>query len=85
MGTVMIDATHLKPHRTAASLLKKGAVPRRIGRSRRRLNSKLHTVYDGEGMPLILLLVGAHSASIGAQPPCCLHCRRLRIDRRQWL
>ena len=26
-GTVMIDATHLKAHRTAASLLKKGAFP----------------------------------------------------------
>jgi transposase len=25
--TVMIDATHLKAHRTAASLLKKGAFP----------------------------------------------------------
>lgn len=33
-GTVMIDATHLKAHRTAASLLKKGDVPRRIGRTK---------------------------------------------------
>ena len=33
---IMIDATHLKAHRTAASLLKKeGPVPRRIGRTRR--------------------------------------------------
>ncbi|CDZ60065.1 Transposase orfA IS5 family element [Neorhizobium galegae bv. orientalis] len=30
---LMIDATHLKAHRTAASLLKKGDVPRRIGRT----------------------------------------------------
>jgi transposase len=31
---IMIDATHLKAHRTAASLLKKGDVPRRIGRTK---------------------------------------------------
>ncbi|WP_420606523.1 IS5 family transposase [Novosphingopyxis sp.] len=53
---LMIDATHLKAHRTAASLLKKGAVPRRIGRTRGGLNSKLHAVCDGLGRPLILLL-----------------------------
>lgn len=52
----MIDATHLKAHRTAASLLKKGDVPRRIGRTKGGLNSKLHTVCDGEGRPIILLL-----------------------------
>lgn len=34
----MIDATHLKAHRTAASLLKKGDVPRRIGRTKGGLN-----------------------------------------------
>jgi putative transposase len=37
---LMIDATHLKAHRTAASLLKKGLLPRRIGRTKRSLNSK---------------------------------------------
>ena len=42
---LMIDATHLKAHRTAASLLKKGAVSRRIGRTKGGLNSKLHAVY----------------------------------------
>lgn len=52
---IMIDATHLKAHRTAASLLKKGG-PRRIGRTKGGLNSKLHTVCDGEGRPIILLL-----------------------------
>jgi transposase len=46
---LMIDATHLKAHRTAANLLKKGAVPRRIGRTKGGLNSKLHAVYDGHG------------------------------------
>ena len=32
--TVMIDATHLKAHRTAASLLKKGAFPAVLGARR---------------------------------------------------
>ncbi len=32
--TVMIDATHLKAHRTAASLLKKGAIPGASGAPR---------------------------------------------------
>ncbi|WP_240654902.1 IS5 family transposase [Croceicoccus ponticola] len=35
---------------------KKGAVPRRIGRTKGGLNSKLHAVCDGKGRPLILLL-----------------------------
>ena len=34
----------------------KGAVPRRIGRTKGGLNSKLHAVCDGDGKPLILLL-----------------------------
>jgi putative transposase len=33
-GQLTIDATHLKAHRTSASLLKKGAAPRRIGRTK---------------------------------------------------
>lgn len=52
----MIDATHLKAHRTAASLLKKGAVLRHIGRTKGGLNSKLHTVCDEAGRPIIMLL-----------------------------
>jgi hypothetical protein len=51
---IMIDAT-LKAHRTAARLLKKG-IPRRIGRTKGGLNSKLHAVCDGDGKPLVLLL-----------------------------
>jgi IS5 family transposase len=51
----MIDATHLKAHRTAASLLKRGG-PRRIGRTKGDLNSKLHAVCDGKGRPLVMLL-----------------------------
>jgi transposase len=64
---LMIDATDLKAHRTAASLLKKGAVPRRIGRTKGGLNSKLHAVCDGQGRPLIMLLSeGQMSDYIGA-------------------
>src|ERR1700730_1019083 len=36
--------------------LEKGAVPRRIGRTKGGLNSKLHAVCDGEGQTLVLLL-----------------------------
>jgi transposase len=53
---LMIDTTHLKGHRTAASLQQKGAVPRCIGRTKGGLNSKLHAVCDGSGKPLALLL-----------------------------
>ena len=53
----MIDATHLKAHRTAAGLLEKGAVPRRLGRTKGGLNWKeAPPVCDQEGKPLILLL-----------------------------
>ena len=34
----------------------KGDVPRRIGRTKGGLNSKLHAVCDGDGRPIILLL-----------------------------
>jgi transposase len=53
---VMIDSTHLKSHRTPASLLKKGDSPRLIGRTKGGLNSKLHAVCDGAGRPVIFLL-----------------------------
>ncbi|MFT8655142.1 MAG: IS5 family transposase [Acetobacter papayae] len=53
---LMIDATHLKAHRTAASLLKKGLFPRHIGRTKGGLNSKLHAVCDSEGRPVRLHL-----------------------------
>jgi hypothetical protein len=52
-GRVMIDSTHLKSHRTAASLLKKGDSPRLIGRTKGGLNSKLYAVCDGAGRPVI--------------------------------
>ena len=46
---LMIDATHLKAHRTAASLLKKGLFPDVSGAPKAGLNSKLHAVCDGRG------------------------------------
>lgn len=49
LETVTIDATHLKVHRTAASLLQKKWGPRRIGRTRGGLNAKLHVVCDQAG------------------------------------
>ena len=48
------DASQGAPHRREPA--QKGAVPRRIGRTKGGLNSKLHAVCDGEGKPLILLL-----------------------------
>ncbi|WP_156353025.1 MULTISPECIES: IS5 family transposase [unclassified Sphingomonas] len=53
---LMIDATHIKAHRTAASLLKKGLYPGCIGRSRGGLTTKLHAVCDGSGRPIRLVL-----------------------------
>jgi len=38
---IMIDGTHLKAHRTRRRPFKKGPVPRRIGRTKGGLNSKL--------------------------------------------
>src|SRR3546814_11546275 len=39
-----------------SQLAQKGDVPRRIGRTKGGLNSKLHAVCDGHGRPLIMLL-----------------------------
>jgi transposase len=48
--TLMIASTHLKAHRTAASLRERGLRPRAIGRTKGGLNSKLHMVSDGRGV-----------------------------------
>ncbi len=53
---LVVDAMHLKAHRTAASLKKGEGVPRRIGRTRGGLNSKLHALCDQIGRPVIMLL-----------------------------
>lgn len=54
---LMIDATHLKAHRTASSLRdqKVGSghtCGRLIGRTRGGLNSKLHVTADARGRPI---------------------------------
>ena len=54
--TLMMDSTHLRAHRTAASLETKGARPRAIGRTKGGLNSKLHMVSNGRGRPLTFFL-----------------------------
>ena len=43
-------------HTAQQPAYKKGDVPRRIGRTKGGLNSKLHAVCDGTGRPLIMLL-----------------------------
>ncbi|THF54317.1 transposase [Mesorhizobium composti] len=47
--------SHLNP-KHGGEPAQKGDVPRRIGRTKGGLNSKLHTVCDGDGRPIILLL-----------------------------
>ncbi len=65
--TLMIDATHLKAHRTASSLLK-GGLPRHIGRTKGGPNTRLHDVCDGDGRPpAMCLAAGQLSDHIGAK------------------
>jgi transposase len=48
--------------------VKKGDVPRRIGRTKGGLNSKLHAVCDGEGRPVMMCLSeGNMSDHVGAK------------------
>ena len=82
----MIDATHLKAHRTASSLLK-GGVPRHIGRAKAGLNTKRHAVCDGDGRPLAMCLTaGQVSDHIGARllyPVVCESAKAIMIaDKR---
>ncbi len=65
----MIDATHLKAHRTASSLgVKKGGRGRLIGRTKGGMNTKLHAVCDSHGRPIDLFLTaGPVSDYIGAR------------------
>ncbi len=62
----MIDATHLKAHRTAASLLKKACSPT-YRTHQRGLNSKLHAVCDSKGRPLVMLLSDGHMSDFKAR------------------
>lgn len=66
--TMMIDATHLKAHRTASSLVKGGGLSRHIGRTKGGLNTKLHAVCDCEGRPIAMCLTaGQVSDHVGAK------------------
>src|SRR5580698_1916255 len=65
---IMIDATHLKapPHRRQPGA--KGGFPRCLGRTKGGLNSKLHTVCDEAGKPILLhLTAGQVSDHKGAR------------------
>lgn len=68
-NTLMIDATHLKAHRTASSMgLKEKGLGRLIGRTKGGLNSKLHAVTDDLGRPVRLFLTAGNvSDYIGAR------------------
>lgn len=64
IDTLMIDATHLKTHRSATSLrLKEGQAPL-IGRTKGGMNSKLHTVTDALGRPLRRFLTACTLAAV---------------------
>lgn len=80
----MIDAPHLKSHRTASSMDLKIGRGRLIGRTKGELNSKLHAIAETAGRPLtIFLTAGLRSNCIGAQalldglPPT----RHMLVDR----
>ena len=59
-GTVTINATHLKAHRTASSLRGKKGAKRFIGLTKGGLNFKLHMVTDAEGHPICLYPGAGH-------------------------
>lgn len=62
---LMIDATCLKAHRTAASLRKKRASSRCIGRTKGGLNTKLHVVCDFDGRSIRTLLTAGSISDYG--------------------
>ena len=52
----MINATYLKPHRTASSLRVKKGLDRLIGRTKGSTNTNLHAIADANGRSLSLLI-----------------------------
>jgi transposase len=61
--TIMIDATYLKAHRTAASLrLKKWGRGRLIGRTKGGMNTKLHAVTDTHGRPIRFFMTAGEAS-----------------------
>lgn len=64
---VMIDATHLKAHRTHQACAKKRGSKRLIGQTRGGMNSKLNVVCDSKGRPIQMYLsAGQTSDYVGA-------------------
>ena len=75
--TVVIDATHLKAHRTASSLRgKKRGVQTLHRRTKSGTNSKLHVVTDSRGRPICIYpSAGQPAITLGLQH-YCQHCQR---------
>jgi len=67
--TVMIDATYLKAHRTATSMMaQKDDRGRLIGRTKGGMNTKLHAICDSKGRPIDLFVsAGQVSDYVGAR------------------
>lgn len=64
---VMIDATHLKAHRTHQACAKKRGSKRLIEQTRGGMNSKLNVVCDSKGRPIQMYLsAGQTSDYVGA-------------------
>ncbi len=64
---VMIDATHLKAHRTHQACAKKRRSKRLIEQTRGGMNSKLNVVCDSKGRPIQMYLsAGQTSDYVGA-------------------
>lgn len=57
---LMIDATHLKAHKTAVPCLKRGFLCH-VERTKGRLPSKLYAVCDGKGLPVRLYLISGQA------------------------
>ncbi len=78
---LVIDDTNLNAHRTAARLLKSD-IPRRIGRTKGGLNSKLHAVCDDQGRPIMRVRAFCvKHLYTGADWQTPLHLRSLQYPR----
>ncbi|HSH62955.1 MAG TPA: IS5 family transposase [Methyloceanibacter sp.] len=66
IGTVAIDSSHIKAHRSAAG--GKGTFREAIGRSRGGRTTKIHALTDAEGRPRVLLLSPGNVNDIALAP-----------------
>ena len=74
----MIDATHVKAHRSASGA-KKGEQSQAIGRSRGGRNTKIHAIADAKGRFLSVLLTGGQAHDC---PPAQRLIRRTKEARK---